>query len=202
LLKLIAAIILTSLSVVAVFTALPLPFVAPLSPGMGTITVWTWGQGWQFGLYNQDLQLPVALLAGLALGAPLGGLSQLIYLALGLSGLGTFSQGGGWQYWQQPTMGYLLGLVAAACVTALLAGRSRSLPRLALACLAGIVALHAVGLPYSGWVLWPEGGARLQQLFYTYVVIPLPGQVILAILLATLATVARQTVGRLPAFRG
>lgn len=200
-LKILAAIIVASLTIVAAFTALPLPFVAPLTPGLETIPVWSWGHGWLLGLHQQSLQVPAALLAGLALGAWLGGLSQLCYLALGLGGLAVFAQGGGWEYWQQPTMGYLLALAPAAAVTALVAGRSASSARLTAACAAGVLTCHALGLPYAGWSLWPASAEGWRQLLLAYLVVPLPGQLLLAAGLAVLAAPVRHLASPAPAPR-
>ncbi len=62
------------------------------------------------------LQSFFALLAGAVLGAELGALSQIVYLALGLWGLPVFASGGGMGYVLQPTFGYLIGCVLATYV--------------------------------------------------------------------------------------
>jgi len=92
------------------------------------------------------LQVYVVLLAGLVLGARVGALSVLAYLILGLvapvyaggaSGLGALFG---------PTGGYLFGFVGAAVVSGLIAGAGeRTLPRLLIAGLAGIVPIYALG---------------------------------------------------------
>jgi biotin transport system substrate-specific component len=92
------------------------------------------------------LQVYVVLLAGLVLGARVGALSVLAYLILGLvapvyaggaSGLGALFG---------PTGGYLFGFVGAAVVSRLSAGAgARTLPRVLIAGLAGIVPIYALG---------------------------------------------------------
>jgi len=105
------------------------------------------------------LQVLVVLLAGMLLGPRLGASSQLVYLVLGLAGLPVFAGGGGWQYVFTPGFGYVLGFVAAAATAGAIAGRPiaghgrSSLPRLALAGLAGLAACYAVALPYFYWIL-------------------------------------------------
>jgi biotin transport system substrate-specific component len=92
------------------------------------------------------LQVYVVLLAGMVLGARVGALSVLAYLILGLvapvyaggaSGLGALFG---------PTGGYLFGFIGAAVVSGLIAGAGeRTLPRLLIAGLAGIVPIYALG---------------------------------------------------------
>jgi biotin transport system substrate-specific component len=92
------------------------------------------------------LQVFVVLLAGLVLGARVGALSVLTYLILGLfapvyaggaSGLGALFG---------PTGGYLIGFIGAVIVSGLIAGSgARTLPRLLVAGLAGIVPIYALG---------------------------------------------------------
>jgi biotin transport system substrate-specific component len=92
------------------------------------------------------LQVYVVLLTGLVLGARIGVLSVLAYLILGLvapvyaggaSGLGALFG---------PTGGYLLGFVGAVIVSGLIAGvGERTLPRLLVASLAGLVPIYALG---------------------------------------------------------
>jgi biotin transport system substrate-specific component len=92
------------------------------------------------------LQVYVVLLTGLVLGARVGVLSVLAYLILGLiapvyaggaSGLGALFG---------PTGGYLLGFVGAVIVSGLIAGvGERTLPRLLVAGLAGLVPIYALG---------------------------------------------------------
>lgn len=60
------------------------------------------------------LQFMFTLLAGLILGARLGAIAVLSYIALGLIGVPVFASGGGPAYVLQPTFGYLLGFVVQA----------------------------------------------------------------------------------------
>jgi biotin transport system substrate-specific component len=67
------------------------------------------------------------LLAGLLLGAILGGLSALLYLLIGIIGLPVFSGGGaGLEHIAGPTGGFLIGYVVAAVWTGRLAYSGRS----------------------------------------------------------------------------
>ena len=92
------------------------------------------------------LQIYTVLLTGLVLGPRLGLLSVLAYLVLGLlapvyaggaSGLGALFG---------PTGGYLWGFVAAVILSGAVARTGeRSLPRLLLACMVGLLPVYALG---------------------------------------------------------
>ncbi|HEY8804576.1 MAG TPA: biotin transporter BioY [Clostridium sp.] len=62
------------------------------------------------------LQYLFCALAGLILGSRLGALSQIVYVAIGLSGVPVFTEGGGISYIFKPTFGYLIGFIVAAYV--------------------------------------------------------------------------------------
>jgi len=97
------------------------------------------------------LQVYVVLLAGMVLGPRLGTLSAAAYLVLGLvapvyaggaSGLGALFG---------PTGGYLWGFIGAALVTGLIAHRGeRTVARLLVAGLAGLVPIYALGAVWLG----------------------------------------------------
>jgi biotin transport system substrate-specific component len=103
-----------------------------------------------FGPVPFTLQVFCVLLAGLVLGARLGALSMLVYVAVGLiapvyaggaSGVGALFG---------PTGGYIWGFVAAAALVGSIAQRSRTTrtPWLASIAAVGLVPIYAVG------VLW------------------------------------------------
>ncbi|WP_367186333.1 biotin transporter BioY [Oscillibacter sp.] len=101
------------------------------------------------------LQFLFTTLAGTLLGARLGALSVLSYLALGLFGLPIFAGGGGPAYILQPTFGYLIGFAVGAFVTGALTSLSpdRSVKRLFVANLAGLLMVYAFGLLYC-WCIY------------------------------------------------
>ena len=95
------------------------------------------------------LQLFFTTMAGLLLGGELGALSVVIYLITGLIGIPVFTSGGGPSYVLQPSFGYLLGFVPGAFVVGKLTQVKRpSIVRVFLACVAGVLAIYAVGVPY------------------------------------------------------
>lgn len=98
------------------------------------------------------MQTLVVLLIGLAFGAGLGVATVLLYLAEGTVGLpvfaGTPEKGIGLAYMLGPTGGYLVGFVLAAAITGWIAERRRDAAGLALAVVAGMIAIYTPG------VLW------------------------------------------------
>lgn len=106
------------------------------------------------GYSSITLQFFFTAMAGCLLGPVWGPVSQALYVALGLIGLPIFTQGGGLTYLLQPTCGFLIGLIPAAWVIGLLTVHRPPHPiRTALACLAGLAVLYAVGLPYMAVIL-------------------------------------------------
>lgn len=106
------------------------------------------------GYSSITLQFFFTAMAGCLLGPVWGPVSQAVYVALGLIGLPIFTQGGGLTYLLQPTCGFLIGLIPAAWVIGLLTAHRPPHPiRTALACLAGLTVLYAVGLPYMAVIL-------------------------------------------------
>ncbi len=92
------------------------------------------------------------LLVGAALGARRGFASLGLYTALGTFGLPVFAGGAaGLAYALGPTAGYLLGFIAAATITGLLAerGLERSLRTSILPFLAGTLVIYLFG---AGWL--------------------------------------------------
>ena len=97
------------------------------------------------------MQTFVVLFLGAALGARLGALTVLLYLAEGALGLpvfaGTPEKGLGLAYMAGPTGGYLIGFVAGAYLVGWLAERGwdRSVPRLFVAMMLGHVVILGLG---------------------------------------------------------
>lgn len=96
------------------------------------------------------LQTFFVTLTGLLLGARLGALSALLYLAAGLAGFPVFTGGGGIGYVFEPSFGYLLGFVLAAYVTGRIAHAAQppSTRRLYAAAFAGLAVVYLCGTAY------------------------------------------------------
>ena len=105
------------------------------------------------GYSSITLQTFFTAMAGCVLGPWYGALSQLVYVALGLVGLPSFTQGGGIGYLMQPTCGFLIGLIPAAWVIGRIAGRKPEPKQIVPACLLGYGVLYAIGVPYMALIL-------------------------------------------------
>lgn len=91
------------------------------------------------------------LLSGAALGSRLGGLSQVVYLAIGLLGVPVFQGGNqGWSYVTGATGGYLMGFILAAYLVGALAERGWDRRHVAAAMLLGNIAIYLPGLLWLG----------------------------------------------------
>jgi biotin transport system substrate-specific component len=100
-------------------------------------------------------QTAAVLLTGAALGSRLGGLSMLLYVALGAAGLPIFNGGqAGIAQVFGVTGGYLIGFIVAATVVGWLAERGwdRTVPQAALLMVLGNLVIYLVGVPVLAMV--------------------------------------------------
>lgn len=148
------------------------------------------------GFSSITLQFLFTAMAGVLLGPACGALSQGVYVALGLIGLPIFTAGGGFGYVLQPTFGFLLGLIPAAAIIGAISRRSSSPLRLALACLAGLAALYAVGVPYMALILngYMGKGMSVSGLLWAGMIPFLPGDAIKIAVTALLCPLLRKRV--------
>ena len=145
---------------------------------------------------GSPLQFFFTAMAGCLLGSGCGALSQLIYVALGLLGLPVFTAGGGFSYVLHPTFGFLLGLIPAAWVIGRLARSTRSFWRIALAALAGLAVLYAVGLPYMAMILngYMGKGMDLSAILWAGMLPFLPGDALKILVTALLTPPIRRAL--------
>ncbi len=138
-------------------------------------------------------QTLAVLLVGALLGSVRGGLSMLLYLAQGVAGLPVFAAGGaGVAYFLGPTGGYLLGFVAGATLTGLLAERGwdRRIGTTLMAMLLGTVVIYAAGLI---WLVVFAGAVNvLAAGLYPF----LPGAVVKIVVAAMLLPQGWRLLGR------
>ena len=136
------------------------------------------------------LQFLFVALAGLLLGAKLGGLSVFIYVALGLIGLPIFTAGGGPGYVFYPTFGYLIGFIVNAIVTGFISKKLKANTKnYFLSAFIGLLVLHSIGIPYyyiiSKFVI--ENGLSFYQIFLFCFVYTVPVDILLSFVAARLA---------------
>ena len=108
-------------------------------------------------------------------------ISQIAYIALGVSGLPVFDGGGGLSYLQQPNFGYLVGFIFGAWLCGWLAFQSLvRFSTLIASCLAGLLVIHIVGIVYLTIMYFTVGLGSGIDTFWQAVTIyslnPLPGQ--------------------------
>ena len=142
------------------------------------------------------LQFFFTAMAGCLLGPVWGTVSQGVYVLLGLVGLPIFTMGGGFGYIFQPTFGFLLGLIPAAWVIGRLARSTRSFWRIALAALAGLAVLYAVGLPYMAMILngYMGKGMDLSAILWAGMLPFLPGDALKILVTALLTPPIRRAL--------
>ena len=130
------------------------------------------------------LQVQIALLAGVLLGAKWGSLSVLIYAFLGLAGLPVFAGGGGFSYVLQPTFGFVIGFALAAFVVGAVArGGAITCRRLAFALAVGLAVVYVIGLGYAALILtvYLNETVVLGEFLFAYALVALPKDLILTV---------------------
>lgn len=131
------------------------------------------------------LQTFAVLLAGIVLGMRYGGLSQALYVGVGLAGVPWFQSGGaGLGHLLGPTGGYLIGFVAAAAAIGYVIDRyprARRVPMLlGVLLVANFVVIYGVGLPWLFvWLSVVQGTAVSLMEVLTLGLFPfVPGDVV------------------------
>ncbi|SKA95715.1 biotin transport system substrate-specific component [Caloramator quimbayensis] len=94
------------------------------------------------------LQFFFCALSGVLLGAKMGALSQIIYVAIGLLGLPVFSKGGGLSYVFKPSFGFIIGFIAAAYIIGLFSKKSNSFITMFFSQILGLTVLYIFGVIY------------------------------------------------------
>ncbi len=138
-------------------------------------------------------QTLAVLLVGALLGSVRGGVSLLLYLAQGVAGLPVFAAGGaGVAYFLGPTGGYLLGFVAGATLTGLLAERGwdRRIGTTLMAMLLGTAVIYATGL------VWLAVFAGAENVLAAGLYPFLPGAVVKIVVAALLLPTGWRLLGR------
>lgn len=165
-----------------------------------TTPPWTWAEQ---GIGTQSLgityQVGAVLLTGCIGGPTAGAIAQIAYVVLGLFWLPVFAQGGGIEYIQEPTFGYILGFVPGAWLCGWLAFRAKAtLESLTLSTFAGLLVIHLVGIVYAVGLLYLNTinndllRGNLQEMIVAYSVRPIPGQLIVVCTVALVAAVLRK----------
>ena len=145
------------------------------------------------------LQFFFSALAGVLLGPKWGMISQAVYVIVGFVGLPIFTMGGGPGYIFQPSFGFLLGLIPAALVAGLIAGRKGGhLLWVALAGAAALGVLYLVGLPYMYLIFTAYLGrtTTVSGLVKAGMLVYLPGDAVKIVVLSLLAKPLSRALSR------
>lgn len=137
------------------------------------------------------LQFLFVLLAGLLLGARLGGLAVLVYLLLGLVGLPIFAAGGGISYLLRPSFGYLIGFLVTAYVVGYCSERQKNhtfAKTLAL-CFLGMVITYVIGFGYKYLMLnfYIKEATGIRVIVLASLPLDIPGDCLLCIIAAAIS---------------
>jgi biotin transport system substrate-specific component len=96
--------------------------------------------------------VPTAVFIGYILGPSLGAVTAALYVLAGLfgpyAGFYLFADGGGFSYYREPSMGYLLGLIPGCwCIGRLTTDPRKSIKQL-VAAVCGVSVIHIMGIGY------------------------------------------------------
>jgi biotin transport system substrate-specific component len=162
---------------------------------------WEW---FDQGIYVHSLgityQIGAVLLTACLGGPNAGAFAQCGYLLLGMTWLPILASGEGWNTWQQPTFGYLLGFIPGAWVCGYFAFRQRAaIETLAWSSLLGLGTIHLCGILYLFFLTLLKIGnppllplTSLGAVLHTLSWGVLPAQIILVCLTAVLAYLLRR----------
>ncbi len=159
---------------------------------------WEWAdQGIQVYELKVSCQIGAVLLVGCLGGKNAGALSQIAYIVMGLTGLSVFFDGGGIEYLNKPSFGYLLGFIPGAWLCGYLAFKSKArLESLAFSCLSGLLTIHFCGLAYLiGLQFFHSPNNGVMGFFnsvWQYSISLLPGQMIIICAVSLIAFILRQ----------
>jgi biotin transport system substrate-specific component len=147
------------------------------------------------------LQTFFAILAGVVLGSRLGAIAMVVYAFVGLVGVPVFAQfGGGLGHILRPTFGFIVSYVFTAYATGYIIEKMKNTVRVyAFAALIGMAINYVFGTnwmyaAYKIWAAAPEGFTY--KMAWLWMVVPLPKDIILAILAGVMGHRLKRTLYR------
>ncbi len=156
---------------------------------------WDWSNGLSTHYLGVTYQVGAVLLTGCLAGRDAAIVAQLAYLILGLTSMSVFAQGGGLEYWREPSFGYILGFVPGAGLCGWLAfKRVRSLENLAISAFCGLIVIHIVGIIYLVVISLFNGLSSIKalpDLLLHYSFLSLPGQFVIVCITALVSYLLR-----------
>jgi biotin transport system substrate-specific component len=147
------------------------------------------------------LQTFFAILAGVVLGSRLGAIAMMVYAFVGLVGVPVFAQfGGGFGSFLKPTFGFIVSYVFTAFVTGYIIEKMKNTVGVfAFAALVGMAINYLFGTnwmyaAYKIWAAAPDGFTY--KLAWLWMVVPLPKDIILAILAGVVGHRLKRTLSK------
>lgn len=134
------------------------------------------------------LQFLFTNLAGIILGANLGGLSVLIYVLAGLIGLPVFTTGGGPGYIFYPTFGFLIGFILGTYISGkFLENREFNRKNIFLASIINLLIVYALGMIHYYFIsnFYSDSPIGVGALFLYCFVLAAPGDLFLCFISAS-----------------
>ncbi|MFL6559759.1 MAG: biotin transporter BioY [Bacillus sp. (in: firmicutes)] len=137
------------------------------------------------------LQTFFAILAGAILGSRLGSIAMIVYMLVGFAGVPIFAKfGAGPSTIFSPTFGFILSYIFAAFIIGKIVEKKKTLATFILASLIGMAVNYFFGtnwmyFVYKLWAAAPEGFTY--KMAWLWMVLPLPKDIILAVLAGIMA---------------
>lgn len=134
------------------------------------------------------LQFLFTNLAGIILGANLGGLSVLIYVLAGLIGIPVFTTGGGPGYIFYPTFGFLIGFILGTYISGkFLENREFNKKNIFLASIINLLIVYALGMIHYYFIsnFYSDSPIGVGALFLYCFVLAAPGDLFLCFISAS-----------------
>ncbi|HEY4554521.1 MAG TPA: biotin transporter BioY [Bacillaceae bacterium] len=147
------------------------------------------------------LQAFFAVLAGAFLGSRLGAISMAVYAFIGLVGAPVFARfSGGFGQLLSPTFGFIIAFILTAYVTGKIIEKNSKLNSYIVAALAGTIVSYLFGTNwmYGAYKLWAAAPpAFTYKMAWAWMMVPLPKDIILAVLAGIFAHRMQKVVKRL-----
>lgn len=150
-----------------------------------------------FPLVPLTFQTVTAVLSGLLLGAKKGAASMAAYCFAGLIGLPVFTSGGGIHYVTMPTFGYIIGFIASAFISGLIARDGTSVRRVTVAAITAFLVDYIIGTPYCIVVAAIGGTYDLVNVLVMWNLIYMPKDFALCIVAALIARSVRPAINKI-----
>lgn len=146
------------------------------------------------------LQFLFTNLAGIILGARLGGLSVLIYVLAGLIGLPVFTTGGGPGYIFYPTFGYLVGFIVGTYVSGkFIESRELTTKNIFLASIINLFFVYTLGMVHYYIIsnFYSDSPIGIGALFLYCFVLAVPGDIFLCFLSAVVGKKVKSAISKI-----